>query len=333
MKLFTTPLKKSLLISLLGLSAFNYTCAQTAPATTANAWPTHPINLIVPFTAGSATDVLARVFAEKLGAKLGQPVIVDNRVGAGGTIGTSIVAKSPADGYTLLVVSAGHVVNPVLYTKLNYQLKDLTAVSPLGTQPNVLVVSPKSGIKSIKELVARASSVPDGLTFGSAGVGSATHTNAEKFVHGLKLKATHVPYKGTPQMLMDVTGGNVDFAFGPVVSALSLIKDGKITALAVSSEKRISALPNVPTAAEAGYPQGQFNFWIGMLAPAQTPKAITDRLNKEIMSIMDQPDVVARFDNLGALPFKLSASEFEHFINEEAISLGDVMRKAIVTLD
>ena len=296
-------------------------------------WPNRPINLIVPFTAGSATDVLARVFAEKLGAKLGQPIIVDNRVGAGGTIGTGIVAKSAPDGYTLVVVSAGHVVNPVLYTKLNYQLKDLVAVSPLGTQPNVLVVSPKSGIKTVKELVERSNASPNGLTFGSAGVGSATHTNAEKFVHGLKLKATHVPYKGTPQMLMDVTGSNVDFAFGPVVSALSLIKDGKITALAVSSDKRISALPNIPTAAEAGYPQGQFNFWIGMLAPAQTPKPIVDRLNKEIQSIMDQPDVQARFDNLGALPFKLSAIEFDHFINDEALTLGVIMRKAGVNLD
>ena len=305
---------------------------QPSVAQTSN-WPNRPINLIVPFTAGSATDVLARVFAEKLGAKLGQPIIVDNRVGAGGTIGTGIVAKSAPDGYTLVVVSAGHVVNPVLYTKLNYQLKDLVAISPLGTQPNVLVVSPKSGIKTIKELVERSNVSLNGLTFGSAGVGSATHTNAEKFVHGLKLKATHVPYKGTPQMLMDITGSNVDFAFGPVVSALSLIKDGKITALAVSSDKRISALPNIPTAAEAGYPQGQFNFWIGMLAPAQTPKPIVDRLNKEIQSIMDQPDVQARFDNLGALPFKLSAIEFDHFINDEALTLGEIMRKAGVNLD
>lgn len=296
-------------------------------------WPTHPINLIVPFTAGSATDVLARVFAEKLGVRLGQPVVVDNRVGAGGTIGTSIVAHSAADGYTLVVVSAGHVVNPVLYTKLNYQLKDLVAISPLGTQPNVLVVNPKSGLKNIKDLIDLANSKPNGLTFGSAGVGSATHTNAEKFVHGLKLKATHIPYKGTPQMLMDVTGSNVDFAFGPVVSALSLIRDNKLTALAVSSEKRILALPNVPTATESGYPSGQFNFWIGMLAPAQTPKPIIERLNKEILAIMDQPDVLARFDNLGALPFKLSAPEFDHFINDEANSLGEIMRKAGVTID
>ena len=329
MNRFQTPFL-TIFFSTLSLLFTGY--LQPSIAQTSN-WPNRPINLIVPFTAGSATDVLARVFAEKLGAKLGQPIIVDNRVGAGGTIGTGIVAKSAPDGYTLVVVSAGHVVNPVLYTKLNYQLKDLVAVSPLGTQPNVLVVSPKSGIKTIKELVERSNVSLNGLTFGSAGVGSATHTNAEKFVHGLKLKATHVPYKGTPQMLMDITGSNVDFAFGPVVSALSLIKDGKITALAVSSDKRISALPNIPTAAEAGYPQGQFNFWIGMLAPAQTPKPIVDRLNKEIQSIMDQPDVQARFDNLGALPFKLSAIEFDHFINDEALTLGEIMRKAGVNLD
>jgi len=329
MNRFQTPFL-TIFFSTLSLLFTGY--LQPSVAQTSN-WPNRPINLIVPFTAGSATDVLARVFAEKLGAKLGQPIIVDNRVGAGGTIGTGIVAKSAPDGYTLVVVSAGHVGNPVLYTKLNYQLKDLVAISPLGTQPNVLVVSPKSGIKTIKELVERSNVSLNGLTFGSAGVGSATHTNAEKFVHGLKLKATHVPYKGTPQMLMDITGSNVDFAFGPVVSALSLIKDGKITALAVSSDKRISALPNIPTAAEAGYPQGQFNFWIGMLAPAQTPKPIVDRLNKEIQSIMDQPDVQARFDNLGALPFKLSAIEFDHFINDEALTLGEIMRKAGVNLD
>ena len=327
MKLFIHSIQKTLVSSFVAIASMSAALAQTSD------WPNKPINLIVPFTAGSATDVLARVFAEKLGTKLGQPVIVDNRVGAGGTIGTSIVAKSQPDGYTLVVVSAGHVVNPVLYPKLNYQLKDLTAVSPLGTQPNVLVVAPKSGIKSVKDLVTRASTIPEGLTFGSAGVGSATHTNAEKFVHGLNLKATHIPYKGTPQMLLDVTGGNVDFAFGPVVSALSLIQDGKITALAVSSDKRIPALPNTPTASEAGYPQGQFNFWIGMLAPAKTPKPIVDRLNKEILAIMDQPDVVARFESLGALPFKLTAQQFDKFIDQEAQTLGEVMRKAGVTLD
>ena len=299
----------------------------------AQAWPTKQITFVVPFTAGSATDILARVIGEKLGPRLGQTVLIENRVGAGGTIGTSAVAKSPPDGYTFVVVSTGHVVNPVLYSKLNYQLKDLVGVSPLGSLPSALVAAPGLGVKTVKELVEKARSAPNGLNYASAGVGSAAHVNAEKFVVGLKLKGTHVPYKGTPQMLVDIAGNNVDYVFAPLISSVTMIREGKVVPLAVSSEKRAVAFPNIPTMAEEGYPQGQFNFWIGMLAPAQTPKAILDKMNDEINFIVDLPDVRDRFEKLGALPFKMKPAAFDKFIQEEAVTLGEVMKASGAKLD
>lgn len=299
----------------------------------AQAWPNKQITFVVPFTAGSATDILARVIGEKLGPRLGQTVVVDNRVGAGGTIGTAAVAKSAPDGYTFVVVSTGHVVNPVLYSKLNYQLKDLAGVSPLGSLPSALVAAPGLGVKTVKELVDKNRATPNGMNYASAGVGSAAHVNAEKFVVGLKLQGNHVPYKGTPQMLVDVAGNNADYVFAPLISSITMIREGKVVLLAVSSDKRSSAFPNVPTMAEAGFPQGQFNFWIGMLAPAQTPKAILEKMNDEINAIVDMPDVRERFEKMGALPFKMKPTAFDKFIEEEAASLGEVMKTSGAKLD
>jgi tripartite-type tricarboxylate transporter receptor subunit TctC len=304
-----------------------------ATSASAQAWPNKQITFVVPFTAGSATDIMARVIGEKLGPRLGQTVLVDNRVGAGGTIGTSMVAKSAPDGYTFVVVSTGHVVNPVLYSKLNYQLKDLAGVSPLGSLPSALVAAPGLGVKTVKELVDKNRAAPNGLNYASAGVGSAAHVNAEKFVVGLKLKGNHIPYKGTPQMLVDVAGNSADYVFAPLISSVTMIREGKVVLLAVSSEKRSVAFPNTPTMAEAGYPQGQFNFWIGMLAPAQTPKAILDRMNDEINAIVDMPDVRERFEKMGALPFKMKPAAFDKFIEEEAASLGEVMKASGAKLD
>ena len=304
-----------------------------ATSALAQAWPNKQITFVVPFTAGSATDIMARVIGEKLGPRLGQTVLVDNRVGAGGTIGTSMVAKSAPDGYTFVVVSTGHVVNPVLYSKLNYQLKDLAGVSPLGSLPSALVAAPGLGVKTVKELVDKNRAAPNGLNYASAGVGSAAHVNAEKFVVGLKLKGNHIPYKGTPQMLVDVAGNSADYVFAPLISSVAMIREGKVVLLAVSSEKRSTAFPNTPTMAEAGYPQGQFNFWVGLLAPAQTPKAILDKLNDEINAIVDMPDVRERFEKLGAVPFKMKPAAFDKFIEEEAASLGEVMKASGAKLD
>jgi tripartite-type tricarboxylate transporter receptor subunit TctC len=232
-----------------------------------------------------------------------------------------------------VVVSTGHVVNPVLYSKLNYQLKDLAGVSPLGSLPSALVAAPGLGVKTVKELVDKVRAAPNGLNYASAGIGSAAHVNAEKFVVGLKLKGNHVPYKGTPQMLVDIAGNNVDYVFAPLISSVTMIREGKVVPLAVSSEKRAVAFPNIPTMAEEGYPQGQFNFWIGMLAPSQTPKAILDKMNDEINAIVDMPDVRERFEKLGALQFKMKPAAFDKFIQEEAVLLGEVMKASGAKLD
>ena len=314
-------------------TAIGLLCFGMVTTASAQAWPNKQITFVVPFTAGSATDIMARVIGEKLGPRLGQTVVVDNRVGAGGTIGTAAVAKAAPDGYTFVIVSTGHVVNPVLYSKLNYQLKDLAGVSPLGSLPSALVAAPGLGVKTVKELVDKNRAAPNGLNYASAGVGSAAHVNAEKFVVGLKLKGNHIPYKGTPQMLVDVAGNSADYVFAPLISSVTMIREGKVVLLAVSSEKRSSAFPNIPTMAEAGYPQGQFNFWIGMLAPAQTPKAILDKMNDEINAIVDMPDVRERFEKMGALPFKMKPAAFDKFIEEEAASLGEVMKASGAKLD
>lgn len=307
------------------------TCLGLALASSAHAqndWPAKPITFVVPFTAGSATDVLARLYAEKLGTRLGQTILVDNRVGAGGTIGTALVARASADGYSFVVVSTGHVVNPVLYNNLGYKLSDLSAVSPLGSLPSALVAAPKLGVKTVKELVEKIRAAPDGLNYASAGIGSAAHVNAAKFVDGLKLKGNHVPYKGTPQMLVDVAGNNVDYVFAPLISSVTMVRENKVVFLAVSSDKRATAFPNIPTMAEAGFPEGQFNFWIGMLAPAATPKPILERMNREISAVMDLPDVRDKMETLGAVPFKMEPAAFDKFIEQEAVSLSAVMRRA-----
>ena len=291
-------------------------------------WPSKPITFIVPFTAGSATDVLARLYAEKLSSRLGQSILVDNKVGAGGTIGTAQVARSAPDGHTFVVVSTGHVVNPVLYSNLTYKLSDLSAVSPLGSLPSALVAAPKLGVKNVKELVEKARANPNGLNYASAGVGSAAHVNAAKFVDGLKLKGNHVPYKGTPQMLVDIAGNNVDYVFAPLISSVTMIRENKVVFLAVSSEKRAVAFPNVPTMAEAGFPEGQFNFWIAMLAPANTPAPILQRMNREISAVMDLPEVREKMEGLGALPFKMEPAAFDKFVEQEAATLGAVMRNS-----
>ncbi|MEY3461341.1 MAG: hypothetical protein RLZZ03_994 [Pseudomonadota bacterium] len=243
-----------------------------ASATAQAAYPSKVIKIIVPFTAGSATDIMARIVGEKLTTSMGQPVVVENRPGAGGTLGASQVAKSEPDGYTLLVVSTGHVVNPALYANLNYDtLGDFVGVTPLAALPSVLVVGASSPIKNVAELIATAKAKPGQLNYASAGVGSATHVNAEKFRAQANIQLTHIPFKGTPETIVETSAGRVDFMFTPVLASIPSIRDNRMRAIAVSTAKRSSALPDIPTVAEAGLPGFVFDFWIGMLAPAKTP--------------------------------------------------------------
>jgi tripartite-type tricarboxylate transporter receptor subunit TctC len=295
----------------------------------AQSYPAKPIRIIVPFTAGSATDVVARLIGERLNAAWGQPVVVDNRPGAGGSIGIAQAAKADPDGYTLTVVSTGHAVNHVLYKDLPYDtLKDLSGVAPLASLPSVLVVSPSLGVSSVKELVAMVKAKPNQLNYGTAGVGSAAHINSEKFNSAAGLSAVHIPLKGTPPILSETMGGRVHFAWVPSLSSMGLLKDGKLRALAVSTPKRIAALPDVPTIAQAGFPGGEFNFWLGMLAPSKTPRDTVARLNSEIGRALNSAEVIERLAKLGAEPMSMDPAEFDAFIRREHEVLGKVMRDA-----
>jgi tripartite-type tricarboxylate transporter receptor subunit TctC len=309
-------------------------CAGAASAQ-APAWPAAgPIKLVVPFTPGSGTDVMARVLAEKLGPALGQQVVVENRPGAGGTVGAAQVAKAAADGYTLLVHSSGHVVNPALYPKLAYDtLKDFDGVTPLASLPNVLVVSPSKGYKDVGDLVAKVKARPDTAFYASAGNGSATHMNAEQFRVVAGLKAQHVPFKGTPEAITDTIAGRTDWFFAPLVSALPLIRDGRLQALAVGTTARSPVLPNVPSIVDAGLKDAAYTFWVGLFAPARTPKPVLERLHAEVSKVLALPDVKERLEKLGAAPMPMSQAAFAGFLESETAAAAQLVKAAGIKLD
>ena len=307
--------------------------ALAASAAHAQAYPTKPVHVIVPFTPGSATDVVARTVAQALSTRMGQVFVVENRPGAGGTIGANLVAKAAPDGYTLLVNSSGHTVNPSIYPSLPFDTaKDFTGVSLLAEQPNILVVAPSKGWKTAGDLVKAAKAEPGKLTYASAGAGSATHMNAEKFRVSAGIDAVHIPYKGTPEALTDTMNGRVDYFFAPVIAALPMVRDNRVTALAVGSAKRASVLPDVPTTEEAGYPGSAYNFWVGMLAPAGTPPAIVEQLNKEVTAALASPEVKDRLAALGADAAPMPAADFDKMIAQELKDNAELVKQAGITV-
>ena len=301
-----------------------------AAMTTAHAqsYPAKPVHFVVAFTAGSATDIIARAVGDAVARGLGQPIVIDNKPGAGGTIAAAVIAKSEPDGYALLVHSAGHAVNPAIYPNLPYDTtKDFAAVAPLATLPNVLVVPP-GRYKSLQELVAAARASPGKLNYGSAGNGSATHMNAEKFRVSAGFDAVHVPFKGTPEALSEVMAGRLDFFFAPIVSALQLVKEGKVVALAVGTTKRAALLPDLPTTTELGYPGSDFTFWVGLFAPAKTPADAVARVNREITAALQLPQVRERYAVLGAEPMSMKPDEFDAYVKGEIEQNGRIARAA-----
>jgi tripartite-type tricarboxylate transporter receptor subunit TctC len=301
-------------------------------AAAAQTYPARPIKIIVPFTPGSATDVMGRIVSERLNAAWGQPVVVDNRPGAGGTIGIRETARAEPDGYTLVLVSSGHAVNHVLYKDLGYDtLKDLSAVAMLGSLPSVLIVPPSLGINSVKELVAMLKAKPGQYNYGTAGVGSGAHVSTEKFNVATGVKALHVPLKGTPPILTETMAGRIQYAFVPAVSGMGPVKDGKVKPLAVSTGKRVAALPDVPTLGEAGFPDGESTFWLALLAPAKTPPAIVGQINAEVRRALQSADVRDRLAKLGTEPMSMTPAESDAFIRGEYEDLGKVMRAAGLT--
>jgi tripartite-type tricarboxylate transporter receptor subunit TctC len=298
-------------------------------AVSAQTYPVKPIKFMVPFGPGSATDIVARTVGDAMGKSLGQPIIIENKLGAGGTIATAQVAKGEADGYTVLIVSSGHALNPALYPNLAYDtLKDLTGITTLAAIPNVLVVNPAKGWKTQADLIAAAKAKPGALNYASAGVGSGTHLNAEIFRLQAGISALHVPYKGTPEAMTNVIGGSNDWFFAPLASALPLIKDGKLQALSVSTKIRASALPQVPTSIEAGLPNSDSTLWVGMVVPSATPPAIIKRLYDEALKALANPEIRERMAKLGADPFTMSPDAFNTYIKSEMDTAAQIVKAA-----
>ncbi|BDW12254.1 hypothetical protein PSHI8_23380 [Polynucleobacter sp. SHI8] len=294
--------------------------AMTTTQAFSQTYPNKPIRFVVAFTAGSATDIIGRAVADVMSSSLGQQIIIENKPGAGGTIAAGQVAKADADGYTFLVHSSGHALNPFIYNNLPYDtLKDLKGVATLGATPNVLVVSPSKSWKTAADLVAAAKAKPGELNFASAGVGSATHLNAEKFNLAANIKALHIPYKGTPEANSDVIGGRADWFFSPLGSVISLVESGKLKALAVSTSKRTSLLPNVPTTLEAGIPDSDYVLWVGLLAPTGVSSDIVKRMNDEVAKALQTKEVKERFAKLGAEPLIMTPDAFNTYIRNEMV--------------
>lgn len=287
----------------------------------AEAWPKEKtIRAIVPFSAGSTIDIIGRIVMDPLSHQLGQTIVIENRGGAGGSIGSAMVAKGDADGYTLLVNAAAHSGAPAAYPNLSYDAaKDFSCVACFGSVPNVLLVAPSKGIKDIKQFVAEAKKGT--MTFGSAGVGSATHWAAERFLVSAGCKATHVPFRGGPEALTEVMTGRVDFVFIGISSGLPFIQDGKLVPLAVSSAKRSPSLKDVPTTVEAGYPNSDYNYWTGLLVPAKTPRPIVTTLYTEVTKALALPEVREKLGKQGVEPDPMTPEQMDA-MNKREIDLN-----------
>jgi tripartite-type tricarboxylate transporter receptor subunit TctC len=310
------------------VAALHTTAAAQAPsAQTPSSWPNKPVRIIVPVTPGSALDITARIIAERLSAQLGQTFVVENRTGAGGTIGAAFVAKSDPDGYTILIHSTAVTIFPATFANLPFETsRDFAAVTPAASVPLVLVVSP-SRHKSLKDLVSTAKAKPGSINYATVGAGAAAHMTAERLRLSAGFEAQQIPFRGAPEAQTEVVAGRVDFFFSPVLAALPLIKSGQLLGLAVSSAKRASALPDVPTTIEAGYPNSEYEFWLGFFVPAKTPRDIVERLYQEIRKAKDHPDVKAKLAASGGEPMDMTPAQFQDYIRK-SVAMNHVLAKA-----
>jgi tripartite-type tricarboxylate transporter receptor subunit TctC len=298
------------------------------PLAWAQSWPTKPLRVIVPLTAGSASDVMARLVMEQVSAQLGQPVVVENRPGAGNTIGMGAVAKADPDGYTILVNSSTHTVTPATRSNLGFEMSDLAPIVPLGNMPVVMVFNPSKGYKQLSDFVAAAKAKPGSVNYASAGAGNSSHLNGERFRLAAGIEAVHLPFKGAPEAMTEVIAGRADFYFSPLVNALPFLRDGLLQALAVSGSSRASALPDVPTTVEAGFPNSEYNFWAGVFAPAKTPADIRVRLYSEIAKALSHPVIRDKLGRLGSDPMPLNSVQFEALVRREIETNTQLVRAA-----
>ena len=292
-------------------------------------WPAKPIRVIVPFGAGSATDIVPRIVFDPLSALLGQPIVVENRVGGGSTLGTAAVAKADPDGYTLLATSTAHTITPAVYANLSYDAASgFAAIIPFGSVANALVISPSKGFKTIQEMVAAAKARPGTFNYASVGVGSATHLSVERLRLSAGFEAVHVPFRGGPEALTEVIAGRVDFYFCPINTALPFIREGKLLALVVNSVNRAPELPDVPTTPEAGYRDAEFPIWLGMFAPAKTPPGIVAKLHAETLKAVQMAATQERLAMAGVTPLAVSPAEFDARVRKEIETNGALAKAA-----
>jgi tripartite-type tricarboxylate transporter receptor subunit TctC len=311
------------------LAAIGLARPALAPALAQEEWPTRPVLVVSPFTAGSANDIVARLVFDQVGQQIGQAFVVENRPGGGGIVGVASVVRAEPDGYMLLLSSASMSSAVILHRSLPYdELRDLEPIAMLGAQPSVLVAAPGRGFKTVAELVAAAKGRPGDLNFASAGIGSASHIAGERFRLAAGVQVQHIPYRGPVEALADLMTGRIDFYFLPIAPALPLIKQGKVVALAVSTPKRAQLLPDVPTIAEAGYPNAEYLFWGGVSAPAGISPTIVAKLNREINTALSIPAIREKLQQLGVEPTPMTPDQFGKFFADDVAAMVQLARDA-----
>jgi tripartite-type tricarboxylate transporter receptor subunit TctC len=319
-------LRRRSIIALLALGAVVCLESSALAQSQAQSWPSKPIRAILPIAPGTGADVLFRLVFHQLSIQLGQQIVVENRGGAGGTIGTAAVAKADPDGYTILGHSTTHTIAPAIYTNMSYDVVgDFAAVAPIGIMPTALIMSPSKGIRTIAQFVAAARAKPGAFTFASAGVGSTTHMTAVRFSLSAGFEAVHVPFRGGG-FRPEVASGRVDFGFSPIAVTVPEIRDGRLVALAVSSKERASTLPNVPTTLEAGFANSDYALWLGIFVPGKTPRPIVERLHRETMKAVGV--LRERLAALDVAPMVMTPAEFDAFIKNEIVAQGALAKAA-----
>jgi tripartite-type tricarboxylate transporter receptor subunit TctC len=290
-------------------------------------WPNAPVRVIVPISAGSALDIIPRIVFEQVSNQLGRPIVIENKPGASGTLGTSFAARAAPDGYTLLAASSAFTIAPSTFPTVGYDpIKDFVGVTTLGNLPNVLVISPSKNIRTVQQLVESAKVRP--IMFGSTGVGGPVNLTMERFRRAAGFDATIIPFKGAPEALTEVMAGRIDVYYAPLLAALPFIHNKQVLPLAVSSKKRVTALPDVPTTLEAGYPNSNYNFWVGVFAPTGTPEAVVEKLNAEIEKALEMPGVQDKFEKIGVQPMHMTTKEFAAFVREELATNAELAKAA-----
>jgi tripartite-type tricarboxylate transporter receptor subunit TctC len=303
--------------------------AATALNSQAQGFPNKPVHVIISFTPGSSVDIVGRIVAQKLSERWGQPVVPENRAGAGGSIGSAVVAKAVPDGYTLLVNSNAHSVNPAIYAKLPYDtLKDFTEIAPLAIQPNVLVVNTDSPYKTLMDFVKAAKEKPGSINLGHAGIGSSTHLNTEKFIAAADIKVTEIPFKGTPEVVAAIFSGDVQAYWAPISAAIAMIKGGKLRPLAVSTARRNPQLPDVPTTGEAGVKGADSPLWVGLWAPGGMAADLVAKINADVRAVLADPMVRDRLINAGNETMDMSPQEFTRLVRADMDDYAKVLKAA-----